>query len=93
MPYFHMRVIKSVSLHSVNTAWLRLIFLQQLELRPGDFTKQTHLKYGDFMDTWSSQKQLGWIIRFSLHSSFWCAEQLKTNKIAQFFPVNWFREK
>lgn len=44
MPYFHMRVIKSVSLHSVNTAWLRLIFLQQLELRPGDFTKQTHLK-------------------------------------------------
>lgn len=48
MPYFHMRVIKSVSLHSVNTAWLRLIFLQQLELRPGDFTKQTHLKYGDF---------------------------------------------
>lgn len=58
MPYFHMRVIKSVSLHSVNTAWLRLIFLQQLELRLGDFTKQTHLKYGDFMDTWSSQKTI-----------------------------------
>lgn len=59
MPYFHMTVIKSVSLHSVNTAWLRLIFLQQLELRPGDLKKNKHTwNTVIFIDTWWSQKTI-----------------------------------